>query len=235
MVNKTNSISRHFYGQTIYLEKGKTYTFSGYIKIEDIKEISNTNKKGAALFANYQNSSGAWQTVESSYVNGIKGWDRYEVTFTVPSDASSTMVYLRAGVIEETGTAYFDCLQLEDGKIANRYNIVENADFKNGLISWTKNTFTDSNDILTTVGGAPGIDANVFKLTGNATKSKNFYQIINMSGSKDDIFSIGGWAKGHSVSTPAGSGRYFALDIGLRNKDTGAYQYKVVYFMENFS
>lgn len=109
MVNKTNDITRHFYQQILYLEKGKTYTFSGYIRTDE-NGISKNNEKGAALFVNYTDSANNWVTVDSNYVNGVKGWDRYEVTFAIPTDATSTMVYLRAGVVEETGTAYFDSL-----------------------------------------------------------------------------------------------------------------------------
>lgn len=54
-IEKTNATQRHYYRQTLSLEKEKTYTFSGYIKT---KHISNYNEKGAALFLIYQNGTG---------------------------------------------------------------------------------------------------------------------------------------------------------------------------------
>jgi RHS repeat-associated protein len=223
-------------GQTLSLTKGQTYTLSGYIKANN---VSNTNGKGACVFVNYQNSSGVWQTVDSKYINGTTtDWQRVEVTFTVPSDAASATVYARAGIVEESGDVNFDCLQLETGKIANRYNIVENSDLtysQSGVpVSWSKNSYCDSNDTALSAiqndPGVPGIDRCAFKINGAASKTKALYQTVNVSGSAGDVFTIGGWAKGASV--PQDSNRYFALDIGLKKSD-GTYQWKVIYFNQD--
>ncbi|HJV17610.1 MAG TPA: DNRLRE domain-containing protein, partial [Bacillales bacterium] len=233
-IQKTNNISRHLFNQSVSLIKGKTYTFSGYVKTNG---ISNTNNKGAALFINYQNSSGTWITVESNKVNGTNDWQRMDVTFTLPSDAASTSVLVRTGIIEETGTAYFDALQLEAGKIPNRYNLVENADFTygSGIPSyWRQTTGSASTNIYTNVSGGPSyMDSKVFGMSGEANENRNIYQNINAKGKKGDKFTIGGWAKGDTVPVSY-SNRYFALDLGIRRTD-GTTQWTVIPFNEDSS
>lgn len=232
-VEKTNTISRHFYSQELTLEKGKTYTLSGYVKTSN---ISSLNSKGASLHVAYQDNTGAWKYAYSDYISGTNDWERHEVTFTIPADATSGSVYARAGIIEETGIAYFDALQLEEGKIANRYNIVENPDFKYGTDTptyWTKNSYTDSSDTLTTITSQPAsLDNNAFKFNGAADKDKKLSQTINISGDKDDTLIIGGWAKGDSV--PLTSERNYAIKIGI-HLTTGSWQYEEIQFNEDSS
>jgi len=235
-VNMTNKTSRKFYSQAVTLEKGKTYTFSGYVSTNG---VSSTNKKGAALFVNYQNSTGSYATIESKHISGTTGWNRESVTFTLPADSKSNIVYIRCGVIEETGTAYFDNLQVEDGKIANKYNMVENANFvENGVGSttfWTAGEWESSNGLFTTKDSTypTSLDKinSVYKISGNPSKNKNVYQTINVSGKKDDVFVASGWAKGGSLPVDV-SGRYFALDVGIRRTD-GSYQWAVIPFNED--
>ena len=234
-VTKTNTVDRHFYSQQLSLEKGKTYTLSGYLKTDN---VSNINGKGASIFVNYYNESGVLQTVDSIFAGGTKEWDRYEVTFTIPTNATSTTVYARAGIAEETGTAYFDCLQLEEGTAANRYNIIENPNFIYGTDTpnfWAKNIACDSGDSLITSTDATyptKLDSSkkVFKINGAGDKNKNIYQILNLSSGAEDTFVISGWAKGNSV--PLSGSRYFALDVGIEKSD-GTFSYQVVPFNED--
>ncbi|MBM7871480.1 RHS repeat-associated protein [Clostridium pascui] len=226
-ITKTNNTARHFYNQLLTLEKGKTYTLSGYVKGSG---ISSTNGKGAALFVNYQNKAGTYETVESKFISGNKDFERIEVTFTVPSDALSANVYARAGLIEETGTAYFDCLQLEEGEMSNRYNLVENSDFNYGTTVptyWNKNSYSTVDDISTKVN-----EKSTFQFKGSATLKKNINQTIKISGKADDVFILSGWAMGNSVPVSEEGERYFALDIGFKKAD-GSYVYKVVPFNED--
>ncbi len=232
-VEKTNALGDQGYYQSVPLEKGKTYTLSGYIKANN---ISTGNKKGAALIVTYQKLDGSWNSVYSDYVNGTKDWDRYEVTFTLPSDAMSNTISVKAGIDRETGTAYFDNLQLEDGAVANRYNLVENADFKYGTGTpdfWMKNDDCNTSDLMTTVSGQPSsLDNKVFKLNGEANKKKNIVQTINVSGKKGDSIVLGGWAKGDSVASASTTARYYAVDIGIQRLD-GTYQWVKVDFNED--
>ena len=223
-INKTNSISRQFYRQTMSLEKGKTYTLSAYIKTDNVE---NKNKKGAAIFANYQDSTGNYQTADSEYVSGTKDWNRYEVTFTVPSDAAGNTVYIGAGIAEEMGTAYFDNLQLEEGTAANRYNLIENPNFVYGTGTpnfWTKNIECTTSDTLTTSSDTTyptklDITKKIFRITGAADKRKNLAQNVKVSGKVNDVFILGGWAKGYSAAIK--DSRIFAIDVELKNAVAG--------------
>lgn len=232
-IEKTNTLGDHNYYQTLAVEKGKTYTLSGYMKTNNISNVSN---KGAAIYITYQAGDGTWMHVYSDYVTGTKNWDRYEVKFTLPADAMTNEVRVKAGINGETGIAYFDNLQLEDGSIANRYNLVENPDLKYGTgipTFWYKNSESDASDTLTTVTGQPlSLDSNVFKINGVAEKHKTIYQTFDISGNAGDTFVFGGWAKGESVPSTKSTGRYFALEIGIKRTD-GSFQWVAAHFNED--
>jgi RHS repeat-associated protein len=228
-VTKTNTSSRQFFNQTLSLTKGKTYTFSAYVKTNG---ISNTSGQGAALFINYQDSTGYYPTIESRFISGTNTWQRVEVKFTLPADSVSNTVYARAGIIGETGSAYFDCLQLEDGNIANRYNLVENPSLSYGSPTpefWSRNSEVDSTDAVASIDGRTA-----FKINGKATSDKALYQVVNVSGNAGDTFVLSGWAKGDSVPIPPGSGRYFEVCFGVRKLDD-TYQWGGVSFNEDSS
>jgi YD repeat-containing protein len=222
---KDNSVSRHFYSQQLQLPRGKNYTFSAYMKT---KNISNVNGKGAALFVNYTDKNGVLQTVESRMITGNSNWRRYEVEFTLPADARDDTVYARAGIIMENGTAYFDCLQLEEGPVANRYNLIENGDLSYGQpvpAFWYKNTDTDEGDKVTALEGKTA-----FQINGSSSKSKYLYQKVNVSGKSGDTLVFSGWAKGFSV--PLAEGRRFSLEVGLLKTDD-TYEWNRVSFNED--
>ncbi|KOA20845.1 tRNA nuclease WapA precursor [Clostridium homopropionicum DSM 5847] len=232
---KLDTLNRRFHKQQVTLTKGNTYTLSAYIKTEN---VSKDNKKGAAVFISYQDSSGNTQTVYSDYVSGTNEWEREEVTFTLPSNAASDVVEANVGIANESGAAYFDAIQLEDGALANRYNMLENPNFIYGLATpdfWSKNSYTDGNDTLVTSSDSSypiklDTTKKVFRINGSASLNKTIYQKINQSGNAGDVYVVSGWAKGDSV--PLSSGRYFALDVGIEKLD-GTYEWKVVPFNED--
>jgi YD repeat-containing protein len=147
------------------------------------------------------------------------------VTFTVPTDSASQTIYIAPGIIVETGTAYFDALQLEEGPIANRYNLVENSDFKYGSSNWTM-VNVESNDVITTTSNPEhpqNLDNNVLLLNGNANRDKRLIQEVKVSGKAGDVFVLGGWAKGDSV--PYSYPRWFAVDLQFNYTDSSNYWY----------
>ncbi|WP_238882331.1 DNRLRE domain-containing protein [Clostridium sp. YIM B02551] len=231
-VSKTDYGDRIFYSQSVNLTKGKTYVFSGYIKTTDVTKDMG---KGAALFVNYQDNSGEWETIESNYVTGTTDWERYSVSFTLPEDSASNLVYIREGLLEDKGVAYFDALQLEEGNIESRYNLLENSQFDYGEATsekWTYNT-SDSNGIATNFENRSS-----FRIKGDLGQSKNIYQTLNVSGGAGDCFVMSGWAKADALPKESGTNRYFALDLGINytdgttewtvanfNSDTGNWQF----------
>lgn len=125
-IAKTDNVSREYLQQVINLEKGKTYTLSAYVKTVG---VSNTSGKGGSLAVHYKTSSGAYEGKFSNFINGTNDWQRIQQTFTIPADGTDTSTIIRPQLEGETGTVYFDDIQLEEGSIANRYNLVENGDF----------------------------------------------------------------------------------------------------------
>ena len=194
------------------LQKGGTYTLSGYIKTNG---MTNVNKGGAILSVNYSDKTGTVIPVNSETVTGTNDWQRYQVTFTIPADSASNTVSAEFGIANETGTAYFDCLQLEKGSIANRYNLVENPGFAYGGAQpnfWSKCADCDSYDSAM---GAYG--RNTFRINGYGNKYKFIGQKIDVPGAAGDSFVVSGWAMADSA--PISSGRYFALYVIIVNTD----------------
>ncbi len=225
-INKTDNISRSYCDQHIVIEKGKTYTFSAYVKTDN---VSNTNKKGANIKIYYKNSDGNYIQNDAVYTNGTKEWDRQQVTVTVPSEAKDGEIIVRVALEGETGTAYFDGMQLEESVVANRYNLIENQSFVyGGTIPdfWTSNGLLDSGDYATNEDKAPcsqGTNDRSFRFSGNAAKQKALYQWVNVSGKAGDVFNLAGWLRGASI--PTGSGKSFALSMAFYNATTGGYEW----------
>lgn len=236
-ITKDNKVGLFYFNQTLALELGKTYTFSAYVKS---KVVSSTSQ-GALLFVNYSNKEGIIQTMRSNYISGSADWQRISVTFTIPADATSNVAYVRGGIEEGTGTAYFDCFQVEEGVTANRYNLVENANFKtqnNELSSayWSETSADTTNKVYksqdTTYPIVLDKEKTVYMMTGYSSKKKNVYQSISISGKKGDIFVASGWARGESVPITDKTERLFGMDIGFQKAD-GSYEWHVIPFNED--
>ena len=208
------------------LVPGDTYTFSAYVKTELV-----TNGF-ANLFVQAIGENSA-EFVDQGGINGTSsassslsdGWNRISLTFTVP--VGTTQVALNAGLINATGTAWFDCLQLETGNVANLYNMLENSSLKYPIdgssyipINWTGSGL-ESGD---------GISNEEMHIKGNPTINKSLSQKIPINKPANTIaFVMSGKAHGNSIPTDAALGRYFALDLGLIFKD-GTKQWTVVPF-----
>ena len=191
------------------LEKGKTYTFSAYFKT-----LSNAS---AQLRAVYKNSAGSDVTVDSQTQKNTAAWDRISLTFTLPANSTSTSVTVRLMAADGTGSVWFDCVQLEEGTIANRYNMLLNGDFtfNSGAhpTAWLANSSNvSSTDIVKTssTGNKPeGLSKNTMYLYGTGrTKYAGIYQDIPMSGSKGDVYSAGGWSFNYSKPRKGENFRY---------------------------
>ncbi|WP_341442921.1 carbohydrate binding domain-containing protein, partial [Oxobacter pfennigii] len=213
-ISKTNTNDRQYFSQQVTLEKGKYYTLSGYIKTKNVK---NENGRGALIYANYQYSASSWPNHDSAYLNGTQDWQRVEVTFMVPPESLSDTVYIGAGIYGETGTAYFDNLQLEEGAIANRYNLIENPSLEDGNtpLFWNRNPNLTDDDKSSA--GIKMFGGQSFKINGEYSWLKSIYQVVKVSGKKDDVIVVSGWAKAQSV--PLSSNRNFAIYLGVTGLD----------------
>ena len=208
--------------QTAYCPVDSTYTLSAYVKT--------TGMSGGGLGAQLVLMSSGNVIASSAPITTNTDWTRVEVTFTntTGSDISSLTAGLRNGT---SGTAYFDCVQLEESANASRYNLVDNGDFTyNSSFGWSKNGACTSGDGYSmTMFVAPMLDDSCLRIGGAAAQDKQISQTITASGSAGDVFSVAGWAMGHSVPISADSNRRFAIRARF-NYTNGSYGDTLVAF-----
>ena len=194
--------------QTVTLPKGKTYTFSAFFKT-----LSNAL---AQLRVTYKDNTGADVSVDSMTQSNTAAWDRLSVNFTLPADSTSDAVTVRLMAAGGTGTVWFDCAQLEEGPVANSYNMLINGDFTLNAdahpTGWSKNSSNTSKDIVYTscTGTKPeGLSTNTMRMYGTGrTKYAGIYQDLPISGSKGDVFVAGGWSMNFSKPRKGENFRY---------------------------
>lgn len=147
-LESTNTTSYGRYGQYIPLTKGKTYTFSAFVRTAN--EVSYGPDAGTYLRVEYKDSAGVYQGVESRRVKNTYGeWVLLDVTFTLPANAASADVIFYVLQLHFRGTSYIDCLQVEEGQVGNRRNLVENNDFTYDLYKFVRsNTLEDRDKLL---------------------------------------------------------------------------------------
>ena len=182
------------------------YTFSAYV---DTQDLAGTG--GAQLNFEVYNTSGKY-TATYSRSKQTEGWERLAVTAYVPPNTPHIQLVLNLTMA--SGTAWFDCVQLEKGQSANEYNLLENSFFDNGSARWEGSTGN-----IGAVSGAPAGIKNAATLTGAYGENRLISQTITVNMPASEVaFSVSGYAAGSSVPCNA-SGRYFALDLGINYND----------------
>lgn len=199
---------------------GETYTFSAYVKTTGITKVYDSSLTGAFVQLRAEDSSGTnhnWysETLLTTDESINDGWRRLTITATIPSNTTGMLVYL--GLRNVTGTAYFDCMQLEKGDTANPCNLVENSGFEtvssNMPSKWTANSVSH-------ISGEQGAStANKYdgsysmRLKGEGNVSKNMKQVIAAYGNKNDTYIVSGWAKADAVSQTNHKTAYFEIGV----------------------
>ena len=199
---------------------GETYTFSAYVKTTGITKVYDSSLTGAFVQLRAEDSSGTnhnWysETLLTTDESINDGWRRLTITATIPSNTTGMLVYL--GMRNVTGTAYFDCMQLEKGDTANPCNLVENSGFEtvssNMPSKWTANSVSH-------ISGEQGAStANKYdgsysmRLKGEGNVSKNMKQVIAAYGNKNDTYIVSGWAKADAVSQENHKTAYFEIGV----------------------
>ena len=189
----------------------QSYTLSAYVKAPS----------GTAASISLR-LSGSTTPVATTVAANSSDWQRIEVTYTHP--ATSTAAPLVACLSADSGTVWFDCVQLEQSATASRYNIVEDGDFRfhgsttANHYAWLPGAHCTATEKRTALpagekAAAPHMNTTAYTITGTSVKQRNIYQDVRISGSAGDVYSFGGWAKGDSVPI-SGSGlvrRKFSL------------------------
>ena len=159
----------HQFKETTF--NGKDVTFSAYVKTKNVKQIYSGGSVGAILKVKCLDSSGKTvKEINSIGLTGTLDWQRISVTANVPSTTASIRVY---GLIRyASGTAWFDCIQFEEGNCANNFNALQNSDFSSND-SWLteENKSISANNGTVTIGGTAGAfdDSNIESSTEETT------------------------------------------------------------------
>lgn len=179
--------------QTIKVPKGKSYTFSGYFK----------NDNSARIILSYTNSENEEIYCEEKF-DDSDSFERQDVTLFYGNDAISDLK-IRIQ-LDEIGILYLDDIQLEEGEVANYYNIIENSDFKNGLTSWDCHVMRNGEEI--SVSDYIGIvdvnnDTKALKVMMGYDRTSSIEKNFNIKGKKGEAYTISFWYK-NSATIPYG-------------------------------
>ncbi len=187
--------------QTVTVPGGKVYTFSAYV---------NTTVSGGAFLK----LEGGGSTSIEEDIEHNDGFKRFETTIDLTNISSSVQITATVGVKNVSGKAYFDCLQLEEGQCANRYNMIENGGFEGdeGLPGYTHSKHWSQTNAGIKADhlwdGYVGEDKNsgslAYHMSGSPKYTKKLSQTIPVNGKKGEGLVFGTWVKTN----------------GLPNKDT---------------
>ena len=196
-VTKTQKNSFAAVIQEVWLEAG-TYTLSAYTFVKDVAAVSNNAQAGAGLavcFADQSMAYGLEFLTGNADTDIDRGWKRISQTFTV---SSAQVVTIYGGIFNTTGTAWFDCFQLETGDRMSDFNMVNNGRFArnstNGVNDWNHvNLVAADTTVMDNEKGS------CLKITGEPDKEKRVLQGIYAKGGEGDVFRFGCFAKAEAI------------------------------------
>ena len=196
-VTKTQKNSFAAVIQEVWLEAG-TYTLSAYAFVKDVAAVSNNAQAGAGLAVRFADKSMAYglEFLTGNADTDIdSGWKRISQTFTV---SSAQVVTIYGGIFNTTGTAWFDCFQLETGDRMSDFNMVNNGRFArnstNGVNDWNHVNLVASDTTVT-----DSERGTCLKITGEPDKEKRVLQGIYAKGGEGDVFRFGCFAKAEAI------------------------------------
>jgi RHS repeat-associated protein len=170
-----------------------TYTFSAYAKTEE--------DTWAWLEISYVDAGRVERRVCCPKRNQLDEFTRLQCTITLPEDAARQELRCRVAAGGAVGKAWFDCAQLEEGPVANHYNLLREADFSRAgeLTGWQ--TFGGTQAEITDA--EPGIPAflggKALRITGSANQRAYVFQELLEAGLTGDSYVMGGWARAESA------------------------------------
>ena len=196
-VTKTQKNSFAAVIQEVWLEAG-TYTLSAYTFVKDVAAVSNNAQAGAGLAVRFADQSMAYglEFLTGNADTDIDGgWKRVSQTFTV---SSAQVVTIYGGIFNTTGTAWFDCFQLETGDRMSDFNMVNNGRFArnstNGVNDWNHVNLVASDTTVT-----DSERGSCLRITGEPDKEKRVLQGVYAKGGEGDVFRFGCFAKAEAI------------------------------------
>lgn len=190
-----SSGTNQYLDRTITIEKGNYYTFSGFFK----------NDKDITISLSYLDSDN--NIVEEKQIKNMSSdFEREDVTIYYPENATSDL-YIKIYVDNES-TIYIDDIQLEEGEVANNYNMIENSDFSLGLSDWIlsarvaepadSDIVYDSDDYFSVV--KVNNDKNyALKVKMEPHNHTSFIKTLPVNGKMGDLFHLSFWYKNEGI------------------------------------
>jgi len=205
------------------LTAGSTYTLSAYVKTSGLTRANSAAQGyGACLGARFVKNDGSISREYSNYITSStsssinKGWERLTLTFTVPQSTD----YARFGLVimNATGEAWFDGIQLEKAPGASNYNLLENSsleDVDGNLPAGWYGTNLSSTDTTSTDAKADG--SRSMKIVGESGFSKRISQqiVLSSDAKESDTYIAGAWAKANAVPESDVNNRLFAISVTI--------------------
>ncbi|MCR5637021.1 MAG: DNRLRE domain-containing protein, partial [Clostridiales bacterium] len=113
---------------------GKEISISAYVKTSNVVRTSATNNtSGAFIRVRFFDSNNVGSDADSIFLTGTNSWSRIGFTTTVPTGTVNFKVYF--GIRNAQGTAWFDCIQVEQNSGINDCNLLKNSN--NFLSNWS--------------------------------------------------------------------------------------------------
>ncbi len=185
--------------KTISVPKGKYYTFSGYF----------INNKSLTISLSYLNNNGVL-VEENILKDTCSNFEREDVTIYYDESATSDL-YINIHFEDESIT-YIDDIQLEEGEIANNYNMIENSDFSQGLSNWELEAFEvepydsttvyNPNDYFSVV-KVNDDKSTALKIKMDPNNATSFVQTLPIKGKMGDVFHLSFWYKNEGTCCDA--------------------------------
>ncbi|MGN1371988.1 MAG: DNRLRE domain-containing protein [Candidatus Coprovivens sp.] len=194
------------------VDKEKYYTFSTYIKNDIPLEIS----------LSYDSVE------EKTIINDINNkYSRYDVTINYPESATSNLVVKITPL--GIGNIWIDAIQLEEGEVANYYNMISNSNFNNGTTGYeissykrTGRQWNYESEETTPRAEVVTIDnIKALKLNNNPLIQTTIAKHFNVNGKAGDVFELSFWYKNEgpkiippvdSIEEPANIAGYIYFD-----------------------
>lgn len=199
-----------FTDQWLDVTKGRTYTFSAWIRA--------TESLGGWLSIICKDASGVWISAESMTISRMTDFVQASCTITLPANAVDGTLVCRMWGGNGTGSVYFDGTMLEEGETASELGneLMEGGDFSrmtlgapSGWQAYQHNTPATDKVIASPGGNKPSfLGANSLAVKGEqrivevyyrAPKIGGFFKVLPISGKKGDSFVISGWARATSA------------------------------------
>jgi RHS repeat-associated protein len=184
-----------FFDQSIQYLTAGTYTASAYVK------TGNAAFSGDGFFLNVNVfSDGQYRNsyMSETVTKALDGWKRLTATFTIPQGSSISAGRIDFGIVLKEnliGTVYVDDLQIEQGAVANDYNLVENSALLRSTASWTDGSSPE----VSAISNLPDYGY-ALHMAGDPGAQKEYKQTFRISGQKGDVFAFGGWTRAASAS-----------------------------------